>query len=69
MKSYLKYGFSVIALIVSINLNTYIGSGKDLADFYLNGEFEYDKNSLRDLNEKNANVCLVSCFNICQFRF
>jgi len=60
LKLYLKYGFSVIALIVSNNLNTYIEGGKDLLEFYFNGEFEYDKNSLKDLNEKNANEDLFS---------
>jgi hypothetical protein len=60
LKSYLKYGFSVIGVLVSNNLNTYIEDGKDLLDFYLNGEFEYDKNTLSELSENYANDDLFS---------
>ena len=60
LKSYLRFGFSTVAVIVSNNFNNHLGKGGSLIDFYLAGEYNFDDDSLTNLDESKCNSDLFS---------
>ena len=60
LKSYLQFGFSTVAVIVSNNLNKHLENNENLIDFFLNGEYKFEDNSLTNLDESKCNSDLFS---------
>ena len=58
LKSYLRFGFPSIAVIVSNNLNKHMETSNDLIDFYFNGVYNFEDNSLINIDEGKCNADL-----------
>ena len=60
LTSYLRYGFSTVAVIVSNNLNKHLENGNNFIEFFFNGMYNLDEDSLLNLDESKCNSDLFS---------